>query len=144
MELGTYCKQTVMCICIVPVLFPLPRIPHSLPNGKQGTLVFTAGDAPSARKNKQGELEVVGVVCLLTHCVSRCMCVCTVVDTWVMQLDSLAPSRCTVHKQYTCHHASCVMYMLIHVNGESTPILPVHLASISESQHGSCPRLGTS
>ena len=35
------------------------RITHSLPNGKQGTLVFTAGDTPSARKNKLGELEVV-------------------------------------------------------------------------------------
>ena len=44
-----------------------PRITHSLPNGKQGTLVFTAGDTPSARKNKLGELEVVGVVFVLTH-----------------------------------------------------------------------------
>ncbi len=47
-----------------------PRITHSLPNGKQGTLVFTAGDTPSARKNKLGELEVVGVVFVLTHSIS--------------------------------------------------------------------------
>ena len=48
-----------------------PRITHSLPNGKQGTLVFTAGDTPSARKNKLGELEVVGVMFVLTHSISN-------------------------------------------------------------------------
>lgn len=58
--------------CVVHLQCPsssssFSRITHSLPNGKQGTLVFTAGDTPSARKNKLGELEVVGVMFFLTH-----------------------------------------------------------------------------